>query len=85
MVNMENEGKAINLKEKKLDQKKIPQVADIEQQITNRINTLKLAGTDVDDPELMDLVRKFKDELKFHKINGQYSFNFCHVLSILRP
>ena len=31
MVNMENEGKAINLKEKKLDQKKIPQVADIEQ------------------------------------------------------
>lgn len=70
MVNTENEGKAINRKEKKLDQKKIRQVKDTEQWITNRINTLKLAGTDVDDPELMDLVRKFKDELKFHRING---------------
>ena len=70
MVNTENEGKAINRKEKKLDQKKIRQVKDTEQWITNRINTLKLAGTDVDDPGLMDLVRKFKDELKFHKING---------------
>lgn len=70
MVNTENEGKAINRKEKKLDQKKIRQVKDTEQWITNRINTLKLAGTDVDDPGLMDLVRKFKDELKFHRING---------------
>ena len=70
MVNMENEGKAINLREKILDQKKIPHVVDIEHWITNRTNTLKLAGTDVDNPGLMDLVRKFKDELKFHRING---------------
>ena len=70
MVNTENEGKAINLREKMLGQKKLPQVEDIERWITNRINSLKLAGTNVNDPGLMDLVRKFKDELKFHRING---------------
>ena len=70
MVNTENEGKAINQREKMLGQKKLPQVEDIERWITNRINSLKLAGTNVNDPGLMDLVRKFKDELKFHRING---------------
>ena len=70
MVNTENERKAINQREKMLGQKKLPQVEDIERWITNRINSLKLAGTNVNDPGLMDLVRNFKDELKFHRING---------------
>lgn len=41
---------------------------DIERWITYRINTLKLSGTDVEDPGLLDLIKRFKGELHFHRL-----------------
>ena len=31
---------------------------------------LKLAGADVEDPGLMNIIKRFRDELQFHKLNG---------------
>ena len=70
MYNSENDTKAIELREQTLEDKKILDVKDIERLITNRINELKLSGTDVEDQGLMNLVKRFRDELHFHRTNG---------------
>ena len=64
------EDKAIQLREKILDNKRMSEIDDIETWITNMINILKLSGTEVEDLGLLDLVERFKDELPFYKING---------------
>ena len=64
------EDKAIQLREKILDNKRMSEIDDIETWITNMINILKLSGTEVEDLGLLDLVERFKDELHFYKING---------------
>ena len=68
MVNSVNEDKAIELRKKML-KNKMPKVQYTEWQITNRMNSLKLSRTYVDDPGLMNLVKKFRDKLQFHRIN----------------
>ena len=68
MVNSVNEDKAIELRKKML-KNKMPKVQYTEWQITNRMNSLKLSRTYVDDPGLMNLVKKFRDNLQFHRIN----------------
>ena len=80
MYTSEIENKAIEQREKILENKRMPEIDDIETWITNRINILKLPGTEVEDPGLLDSV-----ELHFHRLNGYYSLNFCHVLGILKP
>ena len=69
MVNSVNKDKAIELREKML-KNKMPKAQYLEWQITNRMNSLKLSRTYVDDPGLMNLVKKFRDELQFHRINN---------------
>ena len=70
MYNSENDTKAIQLREEILEDKKIPDANNIKRWITNRINKLKLSGTDVEDQGLMNLVKRFRDELHFHRTNG---------------
>ena len=53
-----------------LENKIILEVDDIETWISNRINVLKLPGTEAEDPVLVDLVKSLKDKLYIHKING---------------
>ena len=53
--------KAVELRENILENKRVPEVDDTETWISNRINVLKLSGTEVEDLGLIDLVR-FKDE-----------------------
>ena len=70
MYNSEKDTKAIQLREEILEDKKIPDANNIKRWITNRINKLKLSGTDVEDQGLMNLVKRFRDELHFHRTNG---------------
>ena len=70
MCSSENEKKAIQLKEQLLQSKSRPQVDEIERWVKNRLNQLRLSGTDVEDKGLLNLVKRFRDELHFHKING---------------
>ena len=70
MCSSENEKKAIQLKEQLLQSKSRPQVDEIERWVKNRLNQLRLSGTDVADKGLLNLVKRFSDELHFHKING---------------
>ena len=67
--NSENE-KAADLRERVLENKSCPEVEDIESWITKRTKLLRLAGTEVDNPGLVEMVKIFKDELHFHKANG---------------
>ena len=62
--------KVVELRENILENKIILEVDDIETWMSNRINVLKLPGTEAEDPVLVDLVTRFKDKLYFHKING---------------
>ena len=59
--------KVVELRENILENKIILEVDDIETWMSNRINVLKLPGTEAEDPVLVDLV---KDKLYIHKING---------------
>ena len=77
--------KVVELRENILENKIILEVDDIETWMSNRINVLKLPGTEAEDPVLVDLVKSLKDKLYIHKINGQYSLNFCHVFCLLKP
>ena len=65
MYTSEIENKAIEQRGKILENKRMPEIDDIETWITNRINILKLPGTEVEDPGLLDSV-----ELHFHRLNG---------------
>ena len=67
--NSENE-KAADLTERVLENKSCLEVEDIEYWITKRIKLLRLAGTEVENPGLMEMVKIFKDELHFQKANG---------------
>ena len=69
MYNSENEKKAADLRDRILENKSCPEVEDIESWIAKRINLLKLAGTEVDNPELMEVVKILKDKLHFHIAN----------------
>ena len=62
--------KVVELRENILENKIILEVDDIETWMSNRINVLKLPGTEVEDPVLVDLVKSLKDKLYMHKING---------------
>ena len=62
--------KVVELRENILENKIILEVDDIETWMSNRINVLKLPGTEVEDPVLVDLVKSLKDKLYIHKING---------------
>lgn len=62
--------KVVELRENILENKIILEVDDIETWMSNRINVLKLPGTEVKDPVLVDLVKSLKDKLYIHKING---------------
>lgn len=62
--------KVVELRENILENKIILEVDDIETWMSNRINVLKLPGTEVEDPILVDLVKSLKDKLYIHKING---------------
>ena len=84
IYNTDKEKKAVELRENILENKTIPEVDDIETWISNRINVLKLPGTEVQDPGLIDLVKRFKAELHFRKINGKYNLNFGHVFGTLK-
>ena len=65
MYTSEIENKAIEQWEKILENKRMPEIDDIETWITSRINILKRPGTEVEDPGLLDSV-----ELHFHRFNG---------------
>ena len=69
MYNSENEKKAADLRDRILENKSCPEVEDIESWIAKRINLLKLAGTEVDNPGLMEVVKILKDKLHFHTAN----------------
>lgn len=62
--------KVVELRENILENKIILEVDDIETWMSNRINVLKLPGTEAEDPVLVDLVKSLKDKLYIHKING---------------
>ena len=70
IYNSEKEKKETDLRERILENKSCPEVEDIESWLVKSINLLKLSGTEVDDPGLMEMVKILKDELHFQKAKG---------------
>ena len=70
IYNSENEKKESDLRERILEKKSCPEVEDIESWVVKSINLLKLSGTEVDHPGLMEMVKIFKNELHFQKAKG---------------
>ena len=69
MYNSEEEKKAVDCREINLKDQSYP-VEKVEKWIIKRMDILKLSGTEVDDPGLMNIINRFRDELQFHKLNG---------------
>ena len=61
IYNPEKEKKAADLRKRIFKNKPGPEVEDIESWVPNSINLLNLSRTEVDDPELMEIVKIFKD------------------------
>ena len=81
MYSTENEKKAAQLREDLLSKTRSPEVDYIEPWIAKRIKLLKLTGTEVEDLGLMEIIKRFKDELHFFSVNGQYSLLYCMKIS----
>ena len=74
MYNSEEEKKAVDCREINLKDHSY-HVEKVEKWIIKRMDILKLSGTEVDDPGLMNIINRFRDELQFHKLNA-----FCFFI-----
>ena len=70
MYSTENEKKAAQLREDILSKTRSSIVDDIEAWIAKRIKLLKVTVTEVEDLVLMEIIKRFKDELHFFNFNG---------------
>lgn len=70
MYNSEEEKKAINCIERNLKDNTYFEIEEVKKWITKRMNILKLPDTEVDNSGLMNIIKRFRDELPFHKLNG---------------
>ena len=70
MYNSEEEKKAIHCIERNLKDNTYFEIEEVKKWITKRMNILKLPDTEVDNSGLMNIIKRFRDELPFHKLNG---------------